>query len=57
MDQADLLLLEHSQLFCDIGLESIEHLLDACPEKLLVAGDTLLQQGAQNTTLYLVSCA
>jgi diguanylate cyclase (GGDEF)-like protein len=54
MDQADRLLLERSQLFCDIDLESIEHLLDACPETLLAAGDTLLQQGAQNATLYLV---
>jgi len=54
MDPADLLLLERSQLFCDIDLASIEHLLDACPETLLAAGDTLLQQGAQNTTLYLV---
>lgn len=54
MDQADRLLLERSQLFCDINLESIEHLLDTCPETLLAAGDTLLQQGAQNNTLYLV---
>ncbi|MFA6180483.1 MAG: cyclic nucleotide-binding domain-containing protein, partial [Candidatus Methylopumilus sp.] len=54
MDQADRLLLERSQLFCDIELESIEHLLDTCPETLLGAGDTLLRQGAQNNTLYLV---
>ncbi|MDD5177079.1 MAG: diguanylate cyclase [Sterolibacterium sp.] len=54
MDQADRLLLERSQLFCDIDLEGIEHLLDTCPETLLAAGDTLLQQGAQNNTLYLV---
>lgn len=54
MDQTDRLLLERSQLFCDIDLESIEHLLDSCPETMLAEGDTLLRQGAQNNTLYLV---
>ncbi|MFA7269140.1 MAG: GGDEF domain-containing protein [Sterolibacterium sp.] len=54
MDQTDRLLLERSQLFSDIDLDCIEHLLDTCPETLLAAGDTLLQQGAPNTTLYLV---
>ena len=54
MDQADRLLLERSQLFCDIDLDCIDHLLDSCPEMLLAAGDTLLQQGASNSTLYLV---
>lgn len=54
MDQADRLLLKRSQLFCDIDLDCLEHLLDTCPETLLAAGDTLLQQGAPNNTLYLV---
>ena len=54
MDPSDLQLLKHSPLFCDIDLENVEHLLDSCPETLPAAGDTLLQQGAQNTTLYLV---
>jgi len=54
MDQTDRVLLEHSQLFCDIDLESVAYLLDACPETLLAEGDTLLQQGALNKTLYLV---
>lgn len=54
MNQADRLLLESSQVFCDIDLESVGDLLDACPETLLAGGDVLLQQGAQNNTLYLV---
>lgn len=54
MNPTDRLLLERSQLFCDIDLECVEHLIDACPETRLAAGDTLLQQGARNTTLYLV---
>ncbi|MCX7177315.1 MAG: GGDEF domain-containing protein [Proteobacteria bacterium] len=54
MDQADRLLLERSQLFCDIDLDGLEPLLDTCPETLLAAGDTLLQQDAPNNTLYLV---
>lgn len=54
MNPTDRLLLERSHLFNDIDLDSVEHLIDACSETRLAAGDTLLQQGAQNTTLYLV---
>ncbi|MFA7281435.1 MAG: GGDEF domain-containing protein [Sterolibacterium sp.] len=54
MDHADRLLLESSQLFFDINLDGIEHLLDNCPETLLAAGDTLLRPDVANNTLYLV---
>jgi len=54
MDPADRLLLESSQLFFDIDLDGIKHLLDTCPETLLAEGDTLLQPDVPNNTLYLV---
>lgn len=54
MEQADRLLLESSQLFFEIDLDGIEHLLDTCPETLLAEGDILLRPNLPNSTLYLV---
>lgn len=54
MDEADRLLLEHSPLFFDVNVGSVEHLLGACPQVTLAAGDTLLQPDSENRTLFLV---
>lgn len=43
-----------SNFFHQIGLESIEHLLEQCPPRHLAPGETLLEPGAANHNLYLV---
>jgi len=43
-----------SSLFCQIGLEAIEHLLEQCSPRHLAPGETLLEPGADNHNLYLI---
>ncbi|MRR49614.1 MAG: GGDEF domain-containing protein [Rhodocyclaceae bacterium] len=43
-----------SNLFHQIGLEAIEHLLEHCSPRHLAPGETLLEPGAANHNLYLI---
>jgi len=43
-----------SNLFRQIGLEAIEHLLEQCSPRHLAPGETLFEPGADNHNLYLV---
>lgn len=46
--------LRHTQLFANVGLESIEHLFERCDERSLERGDHLLEPGAANRNLYVI---
>ncbi len=46
--------LEHSRLFHDVCLESIEHLLNACSVRSLTANEVLIRRGEQNDQLYVL---
>lgn len=50
----DRTLLERNKLFRDIGLESVEQILKGCQVITLKSGETLLEVGQKNTSLYLV---
>lgn len=43
-----------TQLFANVGLESIEHLLDSCEQRKLERGEHLLEPGAANSHLYVI---
>jgi diguanylate cyclase (GGDEF)-like protein len=47
-------LLAASRLFRQVDLAAVEALLDDCPRHRLMPGDTLIEAGARNATLYLV---
>lgn len=47
-------LLERNKLFRDICLENVEHVLNTCQTISLKSGETLLESGQKNTSLYLV---
>jgi diguanylate cyclase (GGDEF)-like protein len=46
--------LRHTQLFANVGLESIEYLFEGCEERTLERGDHLLEPGAANKSLYVI---
>lgn len=46
--------LRHTQLFANVGLESVEHLFEGCDERTLERGDHLLEPGAANRHLFVV---
>lgn len=46
--------LRHTQLFANVGLESVEYLFERCAEKLLERGEHLLEPGVANSHLYLL---
>ena len=50
----DHMLLERNKLFRDIGLESVKPILQGCQVITLKSGETLLEVGQKNTSLYLV---
>lgn len=54
IDSEDRLQLERAQLFANISLESVEHLLERCHKLNLERGEHLLEAGAANSHLYLV---
>ncbi|MCX7165589.1 MAG: GGDEF domain-containing protein [Rhodocyclales bacterium] len=54
IDNEDRQHLEHANLFANVSLESIEHLLDHCHRLNLERGEHLLEAGAANSHLYLV---
>lgn len=47
-------LLAASRLFQQVDLAAVEPLLEGCPRLRLMPGDTLIEAGARNATLYLV---
>lgn len=46
--------LQHSKLFANVSLDSIEHLFESCERRKLERGDHLLEAGAENIHLYLI---
>jgi diguanylate cyclase (GGDEF)-like protein len=46
--------LERTQLFANVGLESVEYLFECCQQRKLERGEHLLEPGAANSHLYLV---
>jgi diguanylate cyclase (GGDEF)-like protein len=46
--------LRHTQLFANVGFESIEFLFEGCEERALERGDHLLEPGAANKHLYVI---
>lgn len=46
--------LQHSKLFANMSLDSVEHLLESCERRKLERGDHLLEAGAANIHLYLI---
>ncbi len=46
--------LEHTQLFSNVGLESIEYLFECCQQRKLERGEHLLEPGVENKHLYLI---
>lgn len=54
LDANDLRLLAAARLFANIGLESINHLIDDCAACTVARGDKLLEPGVKNEHLYLL---
>ena len=46
--------LERTQLFANVGLESVEYLFECCQQRKLERGEHLLEPGAANNHLYLI---
>jgi CRP-like cAMP-binding protein len=46
--------LQHSKLFANVSLDSVEHLFEGCERRKLERGDHLLEAGATNIHLYLI---
>lgn len=46
--------LERTQLFGNVGLESVEYLFECCAQRKLERGEHLLEPGVENTHLYLI---
>jgi diguanylate cyclase (GGDEF)-like protein len=46
--------LERTQLFANVGLESVEYLFECCQQRKLERGEHLLEPGVANNHLYLV---
>jgi diguanylate cyclase (GGDEF)-like protein len=54
MDSILLEYLQHSKLFANVSLDSVEHLFESCERRNLERGDHLLEAGAENIHLYLI---
>jgi diguanylate cyclase (GGDEF)-like protein len=46
--------LEHTRLFANVSLESVEHLFEGCERRKLERGDHLLEADSANSHLYLI---
>jgi CRP-like cAMP-binding protein len=54
MDELKRQQLRHTQLFVNVGHESVEYLFEHCEERTLERGEHLLEPGAANCHLYIV---
>ena len=54
MNPDERILLERNELFRDIDLKSIDHILDECAVVTVCSGEKLLEIGQKNSSLYLI---